>query len=64
MRSNAPGSRCGPTSFSSSFWIGEFGNPASPMPIRPPMDVPNQSTFPTFSRAISVTMSETYCGTA
>ena len=38
------------------------GNPASPRPIRPPIDVPNQSTVSTFRRAISVTMSETYCG--
>jgi hypothetical protein len=32
------------------------------MPISPPIDVPNQSTCSTFSRAISVTISDTYCG--
>ena len=63
MRCTAAGSRCGPTSFSSSLRIGVFGRPASPSPIRPPIDVPNQSTVSTFSRAISVTMSATYCGT-
>ncbi len=64
MRFNATGSICGPTSLSRSLRIGEFGNPANAVPIRPPIDVPNQSTVSTFSRAMSVTMSETYCGDA
>ena len=54
----------GPTSLMIIWRIGDCGWPASAIPIRPPIDVPTQSTLSTSSRAINVTMSETYCGTA
>ena len=63
MRESAAGSTCGPMSLTSILRTGESGTPASAMPIRPPIDVPNQSTDRTSSRAISVIMSLTYCGT-
>ena len=53
----------GPTSFSTSCFTGVPACAASAMPIRPPIEVPTQFTDSTSSRAISVTMSATYCGT-
>jgi hypothetical protein len=47
----------GPTSLSTSFFTGESGNAARVIPIRPPSEVPTQSTASTSRRAISVTMS-------
>lgn len=64
MRVSESGSMRGPTSLTIIRRSGEPGSPASAMPIRPPIDVPNQSTDSTSSRAISVTMSATYCGIA
>src|SRR5437667_421087 len=54
----------GPASFSTSLRTGVAACAASAMPISPPMEVPTQCTASTSSRAISVTMSATYCGTA
>ena len=60
MRVNDDSVTRGPTSLSNSLRIGDFGKPAKPMPIRPPIEVPNQSTDSAFSRASSVTMSDAY----
>ncbi|CPQ82570.1 Uncharacterised protein [Bordetella pertussis] len=38
--------------------------PARPRPIRPPIEVPTQASVAGHTRAISVAMSDTYCGTA
>ena len=49
----------GPTSFSTSRRTGVFGSEARPMPIKPPIEVPTQSTLSAFNRASKVTMSAT-----
>ena len=63
MRAIAAGSRVGPTSLTTMRRNGVPCCAASPMPISPPIEVPTQSTVFAFSRASSVTMSATYCGT-
>jgi hypothetical protein len=66
MRASAAGSSVGPMSLSTSLRIGFSGSDARPMPISPPIEVPNQSTAPpselAVTRATSVTMSLTYWG--
>jgi hypothetical protein len=42
--------------------IGELGWAASIMPIKPPIEVPTQSTRATSQRATSAFMSPRYCG--
>src|SRR6267143_1821556 len=64
MRSSAALASTGPASFSTSLRTGVAACAASAMPISPPIEVPTQCTASTSSRAISVTMSATYCGTA
>ena len=63
MRATASGWIVGPISLSTSRWIGEFGKPASTMPMSPPIDVPTQCSVAAFSRAMRVTMSATYVDT-
>ena len=62
MRSSDTLETTGPASLITSFCTGVSGCAASAMPIRPPIEVPTQCTLSTSSRAISVTMSATYCG--
>ena len=64
MRSQRGVAITGPASFSTSRAIGLPVCAASAMPISPPIEVPTQLTASTSRRAISVTMSATYCGTA
>ena len=62
MRSSDALAITGPASFSTSFATGVPFCAASAMPIRPPIEVPTQCTCSTSRRAISVTVSATYCG--
>ena len=64
MRSSEACATTAPASFSTSLVTGESFCAASAMPTRPPSEVPTQCTRSTSRRAISVTMSATYCGTA
>jgi hypothetical protein len=64
MRSSEAAVITGPTSFSTSLRIGVSGWIASAMPIRPPIEVPTQSTLSAPILASSVAMSAQYCGMA
>ena len=64
MRARAEASSTGPTSFSTRRCTGDLGSAATSRPIRPPMEVPTQSTVWASSRASRVTMSATYAGIA
>ena len=64
MRLSAAHSKLGPTSFNTSRRTGLLGSEANAKPIRPPMEVPTQSTCDTARRASTTTMSATYWGSA
>ena len=62
MRSSDALAMTGAASFRISLRTGLPCCAASAMPTKPPIEVPSQLTASTSRRAISVTMSATYCG--
>jgi hypothetical protein len=62
MRCSAAFGTTAPMSFITSFLTGEPGRLAMIMPMRPPIDVPSQSSVSACRLAMSVVMSLQYVG--